>query len=119
MKTVAIDIPVSPDSAIVWKNDTLYLLDQRVLPGKEQFVLLQSADDTRQAIADMVVRGAPAIGVTAAYGVVLAAREVYESHGNDWKNHIEAKLESLEQARPTAVNLAWAISKMRSAITKL
>ena len=119
MKIVNLDIPVSPDSAIVWKNGSLYLLDQRALPEIEQFILLQTADETAKAISEMVVRGAPAIGVTAAYGVVLAAKQVFEQFGSDWKAHIDPLLTQLAQSRPTAVNLVWAIDKMRAAIANI
>ena len=119
MKIVNLDIPVTADSAIVWQNATLYLLDQRVLPGTEQFIELNSAEETARAISDMVVRGAPAIGVTAAYGVVLAAREVFQKFGSQWKQRIKPLLDQLEQSRPTAINLAWAIEKMRTHIQEL
>jgi methylthioribose-1-phosphate isomerase len=65
-------LAVHPDNAVVRHDDRLYLLDQRILPGETRFVACNSAVETAQAITDMVVRGAPAIGITAAYGVVLA-----------------------------------------------
>ena len=64
----------------------------------------------------MVVRGAPAIGITAAYAVVLAARERYRSEPRRWREAIKPDLEFLEQARPTAVNLRWAVTRMRGVI---
>ena len=116
MKTVQLDIPVTADSTVVWQNNRLYLLDQRVLPHTEQFIELNTSKQTAEAITEMVVRGAPAIGVTAAYGVVLAARQAYSHSEDDWKTAILPLLDHLAAARPTAVNLAWAINRMKSFI---
>jgi len=119
MKITNLDLEITADHAVVWLDDCLYLLDQRVLPDTEQFVELHNAQETAQAIREMVVRGAPAIGVTAAYGAVLAAREAFVKSGPDWQQAILPLLETLEQARPTAVNLSWAIEKMRGSIKAL
>ncbi|MCB1735426.1 MAG: S-methyl-5-thioribose-1-phosphate isomerase [Gammaproteobacteria bacterium] len=105
--------------AIEWRNDRLYLLDQRILPVSETFIELNDARVTADAIRDMVVRGAPAIGVTAAFGIVLAAREAFAKAGADWKRAIEADLQILAGSRPTAVNLFWAIERMRRVMTDL
>ena len=77
MRTLMLDEPAEPNQAIVWSDGRLLLLDQRVLPAEERYVELTDARQTATAIREMVVRGAPAIGITAAYGVVLAARERY------------------------------------------
>ncbi len=98
--------------AVQWRDGRLVLLDQRRLPESTEFVMLDDATATAQAIRDMVVRGAPAIGVTAAYGVVLAARDAYARSGPDWRGSWGSDLETLAAARPTAVNLAWAIARM-------
>jgi methylthioribose-1-phosphate isomerase len=98
---------------IVWRDDRLHLLDQRKLPGQQIWLDYQHADDVAEAIRLMVVRGAPAIGVTAAYGVVLAARQAWNTAGVTWKQAMTAPLAKLESARPTAVNLFWAIEHMR------
>lgn len=63
--------------AIEWTGAGLSLLDQRFLPAEERYLLLETSGQVTEAIRDMVVRGAPAIGITAAYGVVLAARDAY------------------------------------------
>lgn len=107
----------SPDDAIVWHRNRLFLLDQRVLPDQVTFLELNSAAETAQAIADMVVRGAPAIGITAAFGVVMAARDAYRSAGNQWRQHLQSELELLRRSRPTAVNLFWAIERMERVIS--
>lgn len=119
MKITNLDLNVTADHAVVWQDNCLYLLDQRVLPDTEQFIELHTAQETAQAIREMVVRGAPAIGVTAAYGVVLAARQAFAGSGADWQQAIAPLLQTLEQARPTAVNLSWAIEKMRGYIMSM
>jgi methylthioribose-1-phosphate isomerase len=89
---------------IRWKGDRLELLDQRALPDKTIYVSCTSAHDVAQAIRDMVVRGAPAIGCAAAFGIVLGrgAKQAYEV---------------LAKSRPTAVNLFWALERMRKVNT--
>jgi methylthioribose-1-phosphate isomerase len=119
MQPMPLEITADADKAIVWTNDRLYLLDQRVLPVDEVYLELQSASATASAIRDMVVRGAPAIGITAAFGVVLAARDSYQRNGVDWKQGIKADLETLALSRPTAVNLFWALERMERLIAEL
>ena len=101
------------DQAIRWHEDRLVLLDQRALPSQVRFVECTRISHAIAAIREMVVRGAPAIGVCAAYAVVLAAREHFAASPEDWVDRMEADLQSLAQARPTAVNLNWAITCMR------
>ena len=102
--------------AVVWREDALELLDQRLLPTVERYRRLTSAADVAQAIRDMVVRGAPAIGIAAAYGVVLAARARYAVDAAGWRTTIGSDLATLAAARPTAVNLFWALRRMERAI---
>jgi methylthioribose-1-phosphate isomerase len=112
-------LAIHPDNAIVWHDDRLFLLDQRILPGETRFVACNSAAETARAIADMVVRGAPAIGISAAYGVVLAARERFRADGIGWRNAVGADIKMLAGSRPTAVNLFWALERMRRRIGAL
>lgn len=119
MKNQAPVLSAHPDNAIVWHEQQLYLLDQRLLPGTERFICLQTAAEVAAAIHDMVVRGAPAIGVTAAYGAVLAGREAFSQAGSGWKRLITPMLDQLARARPTAVNLGWAVARMRKRIDEL
>jgi len=112
-------LDIHPDNAVVWHDDRLYLLDQRALPSETRFVVCDSAADTAKAIRDMVVRGAPAIGVTAAYGVVLAARDRFHADAGRWREGLAADLDLLGSARPTAVNLFWAIERMRRLIENI
>ncbi|THB63061.1 MAG: S-methyl-5-thioribose-1-phosphate isomerase [Desulfovibrio sp.] len=92
-------------------KDALVLLDQRYLPQREDWFDCTNTEQTIYALQTMVVRGAPAIGVTAAYGCYLAARET-KGEG-DWQAALNDLLDKLADARPTAVNLAWAVKLMR------
>jgi len=104
---------------IIWKDEHLELLDQRVLPEQYTYITLNDIESVAHAITDMVVRGAPAIGITAAYGIVIAARNRFAENPQTWKEAIEDDLELLSQSRPTAVNLFWAIDMMREVIKGL
>ena len=99
-------------NALSAERQALLLLDQRFLPDREESFVCRNTADTIYALQTMVVRGAPAIGVTAAYGCYLAAREAGEA-GDGWKDRLQTLLHDLEEARPTAVNLRWAVSRMR------
>src|SRR2546423_3725745 len=88
---------------IRWRGDALELLNQRLLPREMTYVACRDAREVAAAIRDMVVRGAPAIGVSAAFGVALAAMR-----GDD----VRAAAEELRMTRPTAVNLMWALDRM-------
>ena len=109
----------TPDDAALWHGGRLYLADQRLLPDRAEFLALDDAPGVAEAIRAMVVRGAPAIGVAAAYGVVLAGRTAFRAAGPAWREAIVPDLELLAQARPTAVNLAWAVRRMGALITRL
>ena len=85
---------------IRWKGDRLELLDQRLLPDQTVYITCSSAAEVATAIRDMVVRGAPAIGCAAAFGVVLGGKDSYEL---------------LAKSRPTAINLFWALERMKTA----
>ncbi len=105
--------------AIVWRENALELLDQRLLPGVVHYQRLTTAAGVAQAIREMVVRGAPAIGITAAYGVVLAARARYAETPQSWQTRIGEDLAILIQSRPTAVNLNWAVQRMAQVMARL
>jgi methylthioribose-1-phosphate isomerase len=89
----------------------LRLLDQRRLPLEETWIDCATVDEVACAIRDMVVRGAPAIGITAAFGMVLAARQA-EREGAGAREHLRAARDKLAATRPTAVNLFWALQRM-------
>jgi methylthioribose-1-phosphate isomerase len=92
---------------VQWQGDHLRLLDQRLLPGEECWIECRDAAQVTSAIRNLVVRGAPAIGIAAAWGVAMAARQGAA---------LEPVLASLRGARPTAVNLMWALDRMKKRI---
>lgn len=96
-----------------WDGAALELIDQRILPDRVEYVRCTSANEVAHAIKAMVVRGAPAIGCAAAYGVALAALRASESNA-DPALALPAALEALAASRPTAVNLFWALERMRN-----
>lgn len=108
---------------IRWTGDTLELLDQRKLPFTVEYFDCRTSSAVAVAIHALIVRGAPAIGIAAAWGVVLAARELDAvSVGSaigaaEAAERLEPVMQQLNAARPTAVNLAWALQRMRTALT--
>ena len=96
--------------AIRWEHDSLYLLDQTCLPAVERWLRYTDYREVAQAIKTMVVRGAPAIGIAAAYATVLAARE--NCCKADFPASMSRAKEVLAASRPTAVNLFWALNRM-------
>lgn len=104
--------------AIDWRDDALHLLDQRLLPFEQQWLAFVDAPGVASAIRSMVVRGAPAIGISAAYGIVLAARERIAA-GGDWRLALDEDFAVLAASRPTAVNLFWALGRMRERLGRL
>ena len=109
-------IPHDHIRPVLWEDNKLKLIDQRILPNEYEFIFYDDVREVAQAITNMVVRGAPAIGVTAAYGAVLAARAQFKKDANHWRTAIAADLDHLKQARPTAVNLVWAVNRMQQII---
>lgn len=100
--------------AIQFIDDSLHLIDQRRLPVHEEIFVCHDFKEVEYAIREMVVRGAPAIGATAAYGVVLAAKEFINEEKDVFFNKMNEALDFINQSRPTAVNLMWAIKRMRN-----
>ncbi|MDF1780314.1 MAG: S-methyl-5-thioribose-1-phosphate isomerase [Alcanivoracaceae bacterium] len=109
------DTAIISSPAIRWFNKRLELLDQRALPHQTLWLPLSNADGVADAIRDMVVRGAPAIGISAAYGVVLAAMELGV---NANQASLKPAIDLLAASRPTAVNLFWALERMQSVISE-
>jgi methylthioribose-1-phosphate isomerase len=106
---------LKPILPVSWSDDGCVLLDQRKLPAEETYLTLGSIGEVATAIKDMVVRGAPAIGITAAYGAALSVRQHY-AENSDWRSAVENDLKELACARPTAANLAWALHRVRAVI---
>jgi methylthioribose-1-phosphate isomerase len=98
---------------VAWKNNCLVLLDQTVLPEEERYLEFHHWSDVADAIRNLVVRGAPAIGVTAAFGVALALRESRASDFDGLLADLESASKGLAATRPTAVNLFWALDRMK------
>jgi len=92
---------------------TLRLLDQTRLPGEEVYLECAATADLVEAIRRLSVRGAPAIGVAAGYGAVLAAQECLDRRDPEFRKDLQALLDRLARARPTAVNLTWAVARAR------
>lgn len=99
---------------IRFRAGELQLLDQRALPRESRWQTYHDAPAVAAAIRDMVVRGAPAIGITAGFGVVLACQQA--AGQDDWRAHVAADIETLRDARPTAVNLFWALDRMQAVV---
>jgi methylthioribose-1-phosphate isomerase len=102
---------------IVWRNDELALLDQRLLPHRTELFVCRTPDEVAEAIRWMVVRGAPAIGVAAAYGMALS---VIRADGDEASvdGELQRAADLLRKARPTAVNLSWGIDRMLEAASR-
>ncbi|MEM9507264.1 MAG: S-methyl-5-thioribose-1-phosphate isomerase [Cyanobacteria bacterium P01_E01_bin.35] len=97
---------------VVWQDNQVLLIDQTRLPGEYSHVAISRSSDMALAIKTMIVRGAPAIGVAAAYGMYLGATEIETSDHARFLGHLEQVADLLRQTRPTAVNLFWAIARM-------
>ena len=108
--------PLIDSAALRWYGTELALLDQRRLPGETRWLTVRDADDAAVAIREMAVRGAPAIGITAAYGLALAARQQGRACTPE---KLAATVRILGQSRPTAVNLYHALERMQEAALHL
>lgn len=104
--------------AIDWQNGQLRLIDQRKLPLEEVWHTCDSVAAVATAIREMVVRGAPAIGISAAYGVAMGLKARLAEEG-EWRTALEQDFQVLADARPTAVNLCWALNQMRERLDRL
>lgn len=114
-------MPVSAiPAALSWNGKTLRLLDQTKLPGEETYIDVATVAVLEDAIFRLVVRGAPAIGCAAAYGTVLIAREIPAKLGDsEWLKEFDARCDHLNETRPTAVNLRWAVERCRKLVHAL
>ncbi|MBL4743262.1 MAG: S-methyl-5-thioribose-1-phosphate isomerase [Cycloclasticus sp.] len=99
---------------VIWRDDGLYLLDQRELPMQEVYRHINSTQALYEAIKDMMVRGAPAIGIAAAYGAVIAAKESAEDPGSNFIDGYYQRLDYLLSSRPTAINLFNALEAAKN-----
>ena len=108
--TIAGKIPLM--RTVFWEDNQLKMIDQRILPGRFEIVSFKDHVSVARAIKDMVVRGAPAIGAAAGFGLALAGYESTASSSNNLLNDLRAAAGTLKAARPTAVNLAWAVDRI-------
>ena len=97
---------------VFWEDNQLKMIDQRILPGRFEVLSYRDHKSVAQAITDMVVRGAPAIGAAAAFGLALAGFESASSSTRDLLADLQAASATLKASRPTAVNLAWAVDRV-------
>jgi methylthioribose-1-phosphate isomerase len=100
---------------VKWSDEGVLMLDQRLLPTEEKWLTLRTYNEVAAGIKDMVVRGAPAIGVSAAYGVAVAAKTFVGTNVDDLEEELEYASGILGKTRPTAVNLFWALDRMKRA----
>ncbi|MCJ7488202.1 MAG: S-methyl-5-thioribose-1-phosphate isomerase [Candidatus Aminicenantes bacterium] len=98
---------------IAWRGRSVIMIDQRKLPGQEAYVRCSTYIQVAQAIEKMVIRGAPAIGIAAAYGIALGAMALSAGTGRSLDRDFEKIYQRLERTRPTARNLFWALERMR------
>jgi methylthioribose-1-phosphate isomerase len=103
---------------VEWTDEGVRMLDQRLLPTEEKYLILRSYEEVADAIKKMIVRGAPAIGVSAAMGLALGANQSVGTSIADLEYDFKYMAKVMEATRPTAVNLFWAVERMRSALLK-
>jgi len=101
---------------IAWDGDDILMIDQRKLPGREIYVRCRTGHEVAKAITTMVIRGAPAIGVAAAMGLALGARRSTAAGTKQFAIDFQRLADTLAATRPTAVNLFWAIERMKQAL---
>ncbi|UOE94337.1 S-methyl-5-thioribose-1-phosphate isomerase [Alkalihalobacillus sp. LMS39] len=102
--------------AVEWQTDSIILLDQRLLPKKTEFITLRTIEAVWDSIFELKVRGAPAIGITASYGLALWASQATFDSVEEFKQKLNVQKDYLCSARPTAVNLFWALERLVSSI---
>ena len=103
---------------VEWTNEGVRMLDQRLLPTEEKYLMLRSYEEVADAIRKMVVRGAPAIGISAAMGLALGANQSVGTSVADLEYDFKFMCKVMEATRPTAVNLFWAVERMRGALQR-
>src|SRR5258705_13996489 len=94
-----------------WTNDGVRMLDQRLLPTEEKYLMLRSYDEVAEAIRKMAVRGGRAIGVSAAMGIALGANQSVGTSVADLEDDLSYIFDVMGRTRPTAINLFWAIER--------
>jgi methylthioribose-1-phosphate isomerase len=105
-------------NTIEWTDEGIRMLDQRLLPTEEKYLMLRSYEEVAEAIKKMVIRGAPAIGVAAAMGLALGASQSVGTSVADLEDDFDYMCKVMSETRPTAVNLFWAIERMRETLKR-
>jgi len=103
---------------VEWTNEGVRMIDQRLLPTEEKYLTLRSYEEVAEAIKKMIVRGAPAIGISAAMGLALGAKQSVGMSVADLEDDFSYMCEVMSKTRPTAVNLFWAIERMRDTFNR-
>ncbi len=103
---------------VEWTDEGVKMLDQRLLPTEEKWLMLKTYGEVADGIKDMVVRGAPAIGVSAAYGIALGVKQFVGTNVDDLEDELDYICDVIGRTRPTAVNLFWAIDRMKRTFQK-
>ncbi|MGB8510955.1 MAG: hypothetical protein WCD76_21470, partial [Pyrinomonadaceae bacterium] len=98
---------------VEWTDEGVRMIDQRLLPNEEKYLMLRSCEEVADAIKTMVVRGAPAIGISAAMGLALGSKQAVGTTVADLEDDFNYFCDLMGRTRPTAVNLFWAIERMR------
>ncbi|MCM3652362.1 S-methyl-5-thioribose-1-phosphate isomerase [Metabacillus litoralis] len=115
MTTTNFTIPRS----VIWKDDFISLLNQQKLPHVTEYIELKSVEDVWEAIQTLKVRGAPAIGIAAAFGLVIAAHKDSSTTVAEFQRNIKEKRDYLASSRPTAINLVWALDRLIRSISNV
>jgi methylthioribose-1-phosphate isomerase len=103
---------------VEWTAEGVRMIDQRLLPTEEKYLILRSCEEVAESIKDMVVRGAPAIGVAAAMGLAIGLKQAVATSTPDLQYDFDYMCDLMSRTRPTAVNLFWAIERMRAAFRR-
>jgi methylthioribose-1-phosphate isomerase len=103
---------------VEWTNEGVRMIDQRLLPTEEKYLIFRSCEEVAEAIKQMVVRGAPAIGVSAAMGLAVGLQQAVATTAVDLQADFDYMCDVMSRTRPTAVNLFWAIERMRAAFRR-
>ncbi|HYX40772.1 MAG TPA: hypothetical protein VE821_03695, partial [Pyrinomonadaceae bacterium] len=103
---------------VEWTPEGVRMIDQRLLPTEEKYLMLRSCEEVADAIKQMIVRGAPAIGVSAAMGLALGLQQAVVTTVPDLQDDFDYMCDVMSRTRPTAVNLFWAIERMRAAFRR-
>ncbi|HUU40708.1 MAG TPA: S-methyl-5-thioribose-1-phosphate isomerase [Desulfatiglandales bacterium] len=104
---------------IKWKNNCVYIIDQRKLPNKKDWLVCHSLDDIIAAIKEMAIRGAPAIGVAAAMGLAMGSCSIETNEYETFVKKFSEMADRMKSSRPTAVNLQWAVDRIANLVKKM